>query len=486
MAKKVYIGISEEQTTDLLSTGLDCGLSGNYSKTTSPVWNDQYEEYAFSGDFSYTSNMNSTAFDGGTFYYIPDDNKKSYYCMYFNRHDNAYESFTKVEQVPIVKKVKKIYFGVNGIAKKVKKGYIGIGGVAKLFWNGGQFSSYGEITSLSSKMNNMAGTSLGNCALFGGGSRYISGGSPSSVPNTKIECYDNNLTKTIITDGVTTSDGITSGVEACNNGKYALFAGSQVGFISKNYICAYDESFTKNTNVTLQDEIESFGAQRNGNYACFLGGTKNGAFSGNLYAYDQSLVCTSIESIIQVRKNFGCANAGDYIIAYGGIKDYDSDDKPLVSKYIEAIDKNLTKVFSQSFTIGYYNVGGASCGDYALFAGGEDFAYEYGKEVIACSKSLTVQQLDDLPLERNYPVGGSLGDYAIFAGGRQDGISFGGYLSSIVLYDSSLTRIDFDTELIGGKISMAIANTKDYLLIAGGNGGDKSTTVSTVQAFALI
>ena len=118
--------------------------------------------------------------------------------------------------------------------------------------------------------------------------------------------------------------------------------------------------------------------------------------------------------------------------------------------------------------------------DYALFAGGEDFAYEYGKEVIACSKSLTVQQLDDLPLERNYPVGGSLGDYAIFAGGRQDGISFGGYLSSIVLYDSSLTRIDFDTELIGGKISMAIANTKDYLLIAGGNGGDKSTTVSTV------
>ena len=76
----------------------------------------------------------------------------------------------------VARKVKKMYFGVDNIARKVKKGYIGIDGVARLFFSGGpELSYYGTATALSVARYELAATSIGNYALFGGG--YVSGSS---------------------------------------------------------------------------------------------------------------------------------------------------------------------------------------------------------------------------------------------------------------------------------------------------------------------
>lgn len=69
------------------------------------------------------------------------------------------------------RKVKKIYLGVEEKARKVKRGYIGVGGVARPFWSGDGLTHYGTVTPLSRDRYNLAATTVGDYALFGGGGR---------------------------------------------------------------------------------------------------------------------------------------------------------------------------------------------------------------------------------------------------------------------------------------------------------------------------
>ena len=75
---------------------------------------------------------------------------------------------------------KGIYVGVDGKARKVKKGYIGVGGIARLFYSAEQkLERYGNITELSYGRYNLAATTIGEYALFGGGSSN----------STKVDAY---------------------------------------------------------------------------------------------------------------------------------------------------------------------------------------------------------------------------------------------------------------------------------------------------------
>ena len=71
----------------------------------------------------------------------------------------------------VARQVKKVYIGVNGVARKVKKIYIGVANIARqVFGGGGELSYYGTATPLSEARSNLAATSVGDYALFGGGS----------------------------------------------------------------------------------------------------------------------------------------------------------------------------------------------------------------------------------------------------------------------------------------------------------------------------
>ena len=70
----------------------------------------------------------------------------------------------------VARQVKKVYIGVNGVARKVKKIYIGVANIARQVFGGGELSYYGTATPLSEARSNLAATSVGDYALFGGGS----------------------------------------------------------------------------------------------------------------------------------------------------------------------------------------------------------------------------------------------------------------------------------------------------------------------------
>lgn len=70
----------------------------------------------------------------------------------------------------VAHKVKKIYTGVDNVARKVKKGYVGVGGIARPFFSAeSPLVYYGTITPLGEARYNLAATTVGNYALFGGG-----------------------------------------------------------------------------------------------------------------------------------------------------------------------------------------------------------------------------------------------------------------------------------------------------------------------------
>ena len=70
----------------------------------------------------------------------------------------------------VARQVKKVYIGVNGVARKVKKIYIGVANIARQVFGGGELSYYGTATPLAQARADLAATSIGNYALFGGGS----------------------------------------------------------------------------------------------------------------------------------------------------------------------------------------------------------------------------------------------------------------------------------------------------------------------------
>ena len=67
------------------------------------------------------------------------------------------------------REVKKMYVGIDNIARRVKKAYIGIGNIARCIFSSDILYKYGTASNLSVAKDNLAATTVGNYALFGGG-----------------------------------------------------------------------------------------------------------------------------------------------------------------------------------------------------------------------------------------------------------------------------------------------------------------------------
>ena len=116
----------------------------------------------------------------------------------------------------VAHKVKKIYTGVDNVAKQVKKGYVGVGGVARPFFSAeAGVEYYGVITPLSVARYNLAATTVGNYALFGGGS----GDAPADKDT--VDAYDYTLTRST----PTALSAARYSLAATTVGNYALFGG---------------------------------------------------------------------------------------------------------------------------------------------------------------------------------------------------------------------------------------------------------------------
>ena len=127
----------------------------------------------------------------------------------------------------IARKIKKGYVGVDGVARRIKKAYIGIGGIARPCWSSGELEYYGTITGLSEAKMELAATTVGGYALFGGGGYYVT----ETAMYSSVDAYNETLTKTTATS-LSEARGY---LAATTVGNYALFGGGASDHTSSSY-----------------------------------------------------------------------------------------------------------------------------------------------------------------------------------------------------------------------------------------------------------
>ena len=177
------------------------------------------------------------------------------------------------------RQIKKWYVGVGGKARKVKKGYIGIGGVARPFMSGGKLAYYGAITELLHARDSLAGASVGNYALFAGGSNR-------SGILSAVDAYSSSLVKGT---SIAFLSEARVGLAGASVGDYALFAGGASSNDPVNSsvttVDAYDSSLVRSTPTGLSQARTGLAGATVGNYALFAGGFSSGGYSITVDAY---------------------------------------------------------------------------------------------------------------------------------------------------------------------------------------------------------
>lgn len=135
-----------------------------------------------------------------------------------------------------------------------------------------------NATTLSEARRNLAATTVGNYALFGGG---YAGSSATDV----VDAYGNSLTRTIPTALSVAREVLAS----TKIGNYALFGGGYVSSTYRDTVDAYDTSLTRTTPTELSVGRRNLSATSVGNYALFGGGQSgNTSYSDVVDAYSVS------------------------------------------------------------------------------------------------------------------------------------------------------------------------------------------------------
>lgn len=370
---------------------------------------------------------------------------------------NGVVTGAQAELVSVARKVKKGYLGIDGIARKIKKAYIGIGGVARPCWSGGELAYYGEITPLTAARWNLAATSNGSYALFGGG--HISGTSPGSKV---VDAYNASLVRTTATE----LDYNVAYLAAASIGNYSIFAGGVGGNTTRANAYAYDLSLTKQNVTSLSLGVFSLAATNNANYALFGGGSySNSAQKCRLTAYDRSLTRSNFDI-----HNYGttaATNVGNYALFGGGHQG---------SSYLSAVssvDDSLTQGTPTQLSVARNWLQAARAGNYALFAGG--YNNKVSDVVDAYDTSLTRSTPTALSVARRFMSATSIEDYAVFAGG--------GAKNVVDVYDASLTRTTNITLNIAR--SYPAATTLGNYALCGGGMTSETTVFTSVEAFTV-
>ena len=162
-------------------------------------------------------------------------------------------------------------------------------------------------TELSQARNNLAATTVGNYALFGGGDT----GSHSAV----VDAYDQTLTWSTPPHPLSQARGEPV---ATTVGNYALFGGGYAGS-QTNVVDAYDQTLTRSTPAhPLSQARNRLTATTVGNYALFGGGWNGNSYFNVVDAYDQTLTLTTPAALSQARNNLAATTVGNYALFGGG------------------------------------------------------------------------------------------------------------------------------------------------------------------------
>lgn len=318
----------------------------------------------------------------------------------------------------------------------------------------------GTITPLSVARYDLAATTVGNYALFGGGD-YQSG-------NEKVvDAYNSSLTKTWVQE----LDRKKVAPAATTVGNYALFGGGKAepnSDYDSLVVIAYSSSLIRTSAPDLSVARSDLAATTVGDYALFGGGFLTGVSSGslsydNVDAYSTSLTRSTVTPLNLARGMIKATTVGNFAI-FGGN-----------ANIAEVYNSTLTKTSVVNMTL-RYNLAATTVGGYALFGGGDISADDQTSLIEAYNESLTRSTPTPLSSARSLLAATKTGNYALFCCGQYHNLK----MPTTDAYDSSLTR-SRPGNLVAA-IRLAATNVGNYALFGGGMTED-SSKANTVFAF---
>lgn len=358
-------------------------------------------------------------------------------------------------------------------ARRVRKAYIGKNGVAKPFFSDLRTIVYGGRTNTPLRMsnskslngnfgsiNNVAGASVGNYAIFAGGD---DGQSNEYNYSDSVNAYDSSLTAQNIAQLSFSSytdkcrSGMLSGV--INN--KAVFAGGYYLYkplFSKAKIIRCDDAISYNTSLTQTQLTGLSSAKCNcatantTNHLIFAGWVNNTS-SNTTDAYDNSLTRRTITALGTARYYLAGASIGEYAIFAGG-KD-DSTSYSLAECYDAALTKHTLENLSAIRT----NFQGASFAGYAVFGGGTTATPYIDRYNASLTRDTTIALSSSRSNTATGTLGSGMDKRLIFAGGDNK--------STVVdVFDASFTRTSYSLSV--GRTKATIVSVGNYALVAGG------------------
>lgn len=130
-----------------------------------------------------------------------------------------------------------------------------------------------------------------------------------------------------------------------------------------------------------------------------------------------------------------------------------------------------------SLSASLINLSATTVGGYALFGGG-GVASSYRSAVVnSYDESLTRSKVTDLSTARHSMAATSVGSYALFGGGYT-----GSYVSTVDVYDSSLTHTNLSSALRNAVQSLAATTINGYALFGGGSASGYSAYVTAYNS----
>ena len=193
--------------------------------------------------------------------------------------------------------------------------------------------------------------------------------------NKKVECYDNNLTKTGLTD--LPQNTWQFGDIGTNIGNYGIVCGGITSAkTAKGY--TWDANLTRTDyNNFLTQAKAAFMSASTDTYALFGGGVPASGNSNSVDAYDSNLTKTVCTTLSSARAYGTAAGLRDFVLFAGGNNSS--------SKVVDIYDNDLVRTTGTQLTYGREVPSSAVAGNYLLFAGGEGSGYPAAVEVYEAS-----------------------------------------------------------------------------------------------------
>lgn len=252
-----------------------------------------------------------------------------------------------------------LQINIGDVWKAVMGMKMNIGDIWKtIFWTF-TISYYGTATALSLARQSLAGASVGNYALFGGGDQ-------GSIGKNNVDAYDASLTRTT----PTVLSAYRASLAAASVGNYALFGGGNPNASYSAVVDAYDTSLTRTIPTVLSVGRYYLGATPIGGYALFGGGSSSAypfTLSAVVDAYNTSLTRSTPTVLSVARLAISAVTVGTHFALFGG---GDSVGDGSGSPVVDAYDISLTRSIPTALSVGRQTPCTARVGSYALFGGG--------------------------------------------------------------------------------------------------------------------